>query len=273
MKLNLKGIVNARELGGLVMKDGRTVKHGLLLRGASLNKAEESDIRCLSEEYGVKMIFDFRTEQEVKHAPDRDIPGAKYLWLPTLDPANGEKGKDVFSAGGFHSAEELVLKASFLPAVQEAARNMYTDIVDNEYSQLQYAVFLQKIIAAEGGAIYWHCSQGKDRTGLGAAFILAALGADRETILADYMISNEVYEEEVRQMKEIIRNEGGGDAEMDVVQTFIGVNIQHFLEGLHLIDHKYGGMDSYLRYTLLLSDEDRVRLQDLYLGRSQDSGF
>lgn len=273
MNLNLERIVNVRELGGLVMTDGRIVRHGLLLRGASLNKATDSDVRCLSEDLGVKMIFDFRTEQEVKHAPDREIPGARYLWLPTLDPMNGEKGKDVFSAGGFKSAEELVLKAAFLPAVQEAARNMYTDIVDNEYSQLQYAVFLQKILAAEDGAIYWHCSQGKDRTGLGAAFILAALGADRETILADYMISDDVYAEEVAQMKETIRMQGGGDAEMDVVQTFIGVSVKHFIEGLDLIDSKYGGMENYVRDILLLSDEDRARLQERYLGRSQDSGF
>lgn len=265
MNLNLEGIVNVRELGGLRMKDGRTVRSGQLLRGATLNKATDSDVRCLSEEYNVKLIFDFRTEQEVKHAPDRDIPGAKYLWLPTLDPMNGEKGKDVFSAGGFKSAEELVLKAAFLPQVQEAARNMYTDIVDNEYSQLQYAVFLQRILAVKEGAIFWHCSQGKDRTGLGAAFILAALGADRETILSDYLISNEIYEEEVREMKGIIRSQGGGEAEMDVVQTFIGINVKHFIEGLDLIDAKYGGMDTYVKDILLLSDEDRTALQERYL--------
>lgn len=273
MKLNLAGIVNTRELGGLVMTDGRTVKHGLLLRGATLNKASESDIKCLEEEFGVRLIFDFRTEQEVRHAPDKDVPGAKYLWLPTLDPTNGEKGKDVFSAGGYRSAEELVLKGAFLPQVQEAARNMYTDIVDNEYSQLQYAVFLQRILEVEEGAIFWHCSQGKDRTGLGAAFILAALGADRETILEDYCISNDAYTEEVRQMKATILSQGGGENEMDVVQTFIGINVKHFIEGLDLIDSKYGGMDSYVRDILMLSDEDRARLQERYLERSQDSGF
>ena len=272
MDLNLAGIVNARELGGLVMEDGRTVRHGLLLRGAALNKATETDIERLGRELNVKLIFDFRTEQEVRHAPDIDVPGAKYLWLPTLDPSNGEKGKDVFSAGGYRSAEELVIKGAFLPQVQEAARNMYTDIVDNEYSQLQYAVFLQKIVAAEEGAVYWHCSQGKDRTGLGAAFILAALGASRDTILADYLISADNYAEELKEMNAFLIERGGGANELDVSQTFISVNVQHFIEGLDLIDSKYGGMEQYLKYTLLLSDEDRKRLQERYLERSQRSG-
>ncbi len=268
MNLNLAGIVNARELGGLVMEDGRAVKHGLLLRGSSLNKAQDSDIQYLSQELKVKMVFDFRTEQEVRHAPDIDIPGAKYLWLPTLDPTNGEKGKDVFSAGGYRSAEELVMKGAFLPQVHEAARNMYTDIVDNEYSQLQYAVFLQKIVSVEDGAVYWHCSQGKDRTGLGATFILAALGASRETILADYLISADNYAEDLRQMNAFLTAQGGGPDELDVAQTFISVNIKHFIKGLDLIDSKYGGMETYLKNCLFLSDEDRIKLQERYLERS-----
>lgn len=272
MNLNLTGIANVRELGGLVMEDGRTVRHGFLLRGASLNKATDSDIYLLSRDLNVKLIFDFRTEQEVRHAPDKDIPGARYLWLPTLDPSNGEKGKDVFSAGGYRSAEELVFKGAFLPQVQEAARNMYTDIVDNEYSQLQYAVFLQKIVAAEDGAIYWHCSQGKDRTGLGAAFILAALGASRDTILDDYIISADNYADDLEKMNAYLIEHGGGINELDVSQTFISVSVQHFIEGLDLIDSKYGGMDPYLRDTLLLSDEDRMKLQRRYLERSQRTG-
>lgn len=255
------------------MKDGRQIKHGLLIRGAALSKATEADIETLGGTYNVKLIFDFRTEQEVKHAPDPEVPGAKYLWLPTLDPANGEKGKDVFSAGGFKSAEELVLNAAFLPSVQEAARNMYTDILDNEYSQLQYAVFLQRIVAMESGSIYWHCSQGKDRTGLGAAFILAALGADRETIINEYRLSERTYEEELQEFRKIIVSKGGGIHELDVVQTFISVSVQHFIEGLDLVDSKYGGMDTYLRDILFLSDADRQKLQERYLERSQSAGF
>lgn len=273
MDLNLEGIVNVRELGGWVMADGRQIKHGLLIRGSSLSKASEKDLDALSGRYNIRLIFDFRTEQEVKHAPDKDVPGAKYLWLPTLDPTNGEKGKDVFSAGGYRSAEELVLKGAFLPTVHEAARNMYTDIIDNEYSQLQYAVFLQKIIAAEDGAIYWHCSQGKDRTGLGAAFLLAALGADRETIIKEYLLSERAYEEELKEFRKIILEKGGGADELDVVRTFISVNVDHFIEGLDLVDSKYGGMESYLRNILMLSDTDREILQERYLERSQSVGF
>ena len=134
-------------------------------------------------------------------------------------------------------------------------------------------MFLQKIVAAKEGAIYWHCSQGKDRTGLGAAFILAALGADRETILADYLVSAEAYTEDLKRMKEYIISLGGKEAELDVVQTFISVNVGHFIEGLDLIDRKYGGMESYLRHFLLLSDEDREVLRDRYLERSQSTGF
>ena len=123
------------------------------------------------------------------------------------------------------------------------------------------------------GAIYWHCSQGKDRTGLGAAFVLAALGADRDTILYDYNLSADAYKEEEKAIAAQIVAKGGGEKELDVVKTFISVNTKHFIAALDLIDSEFGGMDNYLRQYLLVSDEEKEVLRQRYLGRSQGTGF
>ena len=269
MIYRLGGILNFRDLGGWKVADGRSVKNGLLFRGASLHRATDDDLRRLREEFDIRIDFDFRTEKETIYAPDPHMDGVEYLWLPTLDEASGLRELDVFSKYGFMSAEELVIRGSSFPDVQEAARQMYTSIVDNEYSQLQYAVFLQKIVARTEGGIYWHCSQGKDRTGLGAAFLLAALGADRQTILEEYSISNDTYLDDVRKMSERLLSRGCVAAELDVVQTFIGVNVKYFIDALDLIDRKYGGMETYLRDVLLLSDGDREILRERYLSRNQ----
>lgn len=273
MILNLEGIPNVRELGGYIMKDGREVKHNLLFRGGLLRKAAPESLARMSGEFDIRINFDFRTEGEKNFAPDPDIPGVEYLWLPTLDPFEGNKTNNVFSAKKCHSAEELVLMHAGDPDVQEAAKDMYTDIVTNEYSQLQYAVFLKRIGSMKEGAVYWHCSQGKDRTGLGAAFILAALGADRETILYDYNISAEAYREEEKAIAAQILANGGGEKELDVVKTFISVNTAHFITALDLIDSEFGGMDNYLKEYLLVSDEEKEVLRNRYLGRSQGTGF
>ena len=273
MIIDLKGVQNVRELGGYRMPDGSTVRHGLLFRGGLLHNAAPESLERLSNEFNVRINFDFRTEGEKNHAPDPEIGGAEYLWLPTLDPFEGNKTNNVFSNKKCRSAEELVLKYAGDPEVQEAARDMYTDIVTNEYSQLQYAVFLKRIGSITDGGVYWHCSQGKDRTGLGAAYLLAALGADRETILYDYNLSADAYREEEKQYAEMILSQGGGEKELDVVKTFISVNTAHFITALDLIDSDFGGMDNYLREYLLVSDDDREVLRSRYLERSQGTGF
>ena len=269
----MEGILNFRDLGGLSTADGHVVRGGRLFRGASLHKAAGDDLRRFRQEFDIRIDFDFRTQKEVTYAPDPRIEGVDYLWLPTIDETSGEAGDDVFTKYGFRSAEDLVLRGASHADVQQAARTMYTSMIDNEYSQLQYAVFLQRIVAMDEGAVYWHCSQGKDRTGLGAAFILGALGAERSVILQDYNISAQSYRGDVARMSGMVAAAGGGEAELDVVQTFIGVNERYFIDGLDLIDSKYGGMEKYIRDTLMLGDDDRQILRERYLGRSQDAGF
>ena len=109
---------------------------------------------------------------------------------------------------------------SFYPEVQAMAANMYPSLIRSEYSQLQYATFLRLIVESpEDGGVLWHCFQGKDRTGWGAAFLLSALGVDREAIIADFDLSNTAYRELVAVLNAQIEARGGGDAEKEVIRT------------------------------------------------------
>ena len=145
------------------------------------------------------------------------------------------------------------------------AADMYPSLIRSEYSQLQYAAFLRLIIETPEGAVLWHCFQGKDRTGWGAAFILSALGVDRETIIADFDRSNDAYRELVARLNRDIIARGGGEAEMDVVQAFMGVSTKNFHRTLDLIDREFGGILSYLQNQLFLSEEDIQLLRKRYL--------
>lgn len=262
--IDFENIANVRELGGIEAACGRKVKKGLLLRGASLHNASESDLHRLETEYGVRHIFDFRTELEVKTAPDKSICGAGYTWLPTIDP-DTDKFEYTLPQDAYRNIGFYIIHHAGEKVVQEVAKRIYSDMVLNEYSQLQYSAFLNMIAAQKGGAVYWHCSQGKDRTGLGAAFVLAALGADREEIMQDYAYSNVYYSDLVSDIAEKIMERGGGQAEMAVVQTFIGVNTDYFNKALDLIESQYGSLQGYIRDALLFSDEDMLGLQRKYL--------
>ena len=76
--LPVKGIVNARDLGGYTMLDGRIVREGKLLRAAHLADASDADIRYL-EQLPVTVVIDFRKEQEKVGKVDREVPGARYI--------------------------------------------------------------------------------------------------------------------------------------------------------------------------------------------------
>jgi len=263
--ISLQGVINARELGGYIMPDGRRIKKGLLLRGATLNAASDEDIRRLEQEFRLRTIVDFRMDVERLRQPNRKVDGAEDIWLPAMDPKSSAEFNSFFTKGSFRSMEEIVLGASKDPLVRKAAHEFYTSMVDNAYTQDIYARFMKMLVNTEDGAFYWHCTQGKDRTGLGAAFILAALGADRRMILQDYHISQEFYKETFERIAMQLLQNGGDEEDLYVARTFIGANLHCFEDALDLIDRKYGSMKDFLRNQLMVDDEDISRLRERYL--------
>lgn len=259
--IGLGSIANARELGGYILPDGSRIRKGLLLRGGSLAKASQEDLGILAEKFRVSKVFDFRTAIEVQLAPDQEIRGAKNIWMPAFDEEMQTMEMLSLPQEAYRNLESWLPENSWRKGVQEVARAMYTQMVVNDFTQVQYAGFLMNVINTDEGAVYWHCSQGKDRTGLGAAFLLFALGADRELVMEDYAVSNEYYAEDLKKVMSKVST----DEEKAVIQTFIGVNCEYFSAALDLIDVKYGSMDNYLRSALLLGDDDIATLKRRYL--------
>ena len=258
-------IVNARDLGGMTGHEGRQLRSGMLLRTAHLHDATDEDISRLQNEYHLRRIFDFRSLGEAEFLPDREVPGATHHLLPTIDLSAERVTEQPIPQEAFLDLERHIVNYSFYPEVQAMAADMYPSLIRSEYSQLQYATFLRLIVETPEGGVLWHCFQGKDRTGWGATFILSALGVDRETIIEDFDRSNDAYRELVARLNNDIIARGGGEAEMDVVQAFMGVSTKNFRRTLDLIDREFGGMIAYLQKQLLLSKEDIQLLRKRYL--------
>ena len=254
-------IANARELGGYVLPDGSRVRKGLLLRGGSLNIASEEDLEALDAEYHVAKVFDFRTSMEVKSSPDKAIGKSVNIWMPAYNEEELRmEGNSLPHHAYAHLGEWLVEHAKE-KMTQIVATQLYMPLVKSEFTQIQYAGFIQNIINTPEGAVYWHCSQGKDRTGFGAAIILSALGADRELIMQDFSISNDFYKDDVEYYCSLVKTE----AERNVLRTFIGVNCDYFTEALDYIDRTWGSMMDFLTGPLCMSDEDFSVLRKRYL--------
>ena len=266
MNIVFDNIVNARDLGGLIGAGGKQIRRHRLLRTAHLHDASDADITRLQDEYRIARVFDFRSLGEAQALPDRDVPGATHHLLPTIDLSAERLTEQPIPQDAFLDLETHIVNYAFYPEVQAMAADMYPSLIRSEYSQLQYATFLRLIIESpEDSGMLWHCFQGKDRTGWGAAFLLAAIGVSREDIIADFDLSNTAYRDLVARLNADIEAQGGGDKEKEVVQAFMGVSTNNFRRTLDIIDHEFGGMREYLLNQLLLTHDDIQVLRKRYL--------
>ena len=74
-----EGIENGRELGGLVMQDGRSIRWGKLVRSGNLALASDQDVAILKDRFHLSDVFDFRFDAEVAGAPDREMEGCSFF--------------------------------------------------------------------------------------------------------------------------------------------------------------------------------------------------
>ncbi|MBQ8939955.1 MAG: tyrosine-protein phosphatase [Paludibacteraceae bacterium] len=266
MEVSFDNIVNARDLGGMIGAGGHAVRPHRILRTAHLHDASPADLKRLHDEFNLVRIFDFRSFGEAEALPDQPVEGATHHLLPTIDLSAERLTEQPIPQEAFLDLESHIVNYSFYPEVQAMAANMYPSLIRSEYSQLQYATFLRLIVESpEDGGILWHCFQGKDRTGWGAAYLLFALGVDREAIIADFDLSNAAYRTLVDRLNAEIIRRGGGEPEMEVIRAFMGVSTNNFIRTLNLIDREFGGMSSYLENQLLLTSADLHLLRRRFL--------
>lgn len=248
---------NARQLGGYVI-GGRQVRNDLLLRAARLSGLTPEDSALLAERYRVQCIYDFRSQEESVSSPDV-IPGnARYLSI-SLPFADKER-----SSVSFSSNEEMIgmlLKYADNPMIQDMCTHMYDKIFFDEQSQDVYRRFFADLMTVdpEDGAVLWHCTQGKDRAGSASAMLLAALGADRELIMADFCLSKDYYDPQVAMIK--TENE----TQANVINTLISANPAIFEATLDKVDERYGSLRNYLTECIGVTPEMMEVLRERYL--------
>ena len=256
--IGLTSAHNARQLGGYRI-DKKSVKENLLLRTAKISELSEADSILLCEKYKVQCVYDFRGKEESLSAPDV-VPGkARYLSL-ALSFSGGESQLNV----KLESEEQMIgmlLQYAEHPSVQAMCTSMYDIIFFEEASLEVYRQFFADLLTVdpEEGAVLWHCTQGKDRAGCASAMLLAALGADRELIMADFILSKDYYDPMVSQIKTET------EAQKKVINTLISANPEIFGATLDKVDAKYGSFRNYLTECIGVTPEMMEVLRDRYL--------
>lgn len=262
--LGLQGVKNARELGGIHTRDGKCVKPGMLLRTGALAGATAEDRRRLTEDFKLQWIADFRTMDESAAQPDPGLPGVTAYHLLVLDETrmDASLGRTIAS---FHKNDggaailEAIRAGSFRPAV-------YRDVLLSPWGLDAYRAFFQLLLKNDGEhSLLFHCTAGKDRTGIAAALLLTVLGADLETILEDYELTNRYLSSLLETSLEDARKKGAEEEAVTCLKAFWGVDRAFLTDLFDAIRETYGSVEAFLAGPMALTEEKQERLRALYL--------
>ena len=247
--INLESVGNARELGGYTTVDGRTVKHGVLLRTAALNKISSDDVKRLTDIYHLAVIADLRASLEVAPKPDPVIEGVKYLNLRVIN-------EEAFT-------RDVEKKLAF----EGDAMTRLKMIVDDDSGKKAYHEFFRELLdLPEGRSLLFHCSQGKDRTGCAAMLILSALGVSEDTIMEDYMLTNTFNAEIIAGQRKMLLSHGMNDSELEKYMLVLDeVSPKTMTALLAWLKDNYGSPVEYIVQELGISEEDIAALQTKFL--------
>lgn len=120
----------------------------------------------------------------------------------------------------------------------------YRLMVTEEHAQAAFGQVLAYLAETEGGTIY-HCSEGKDRTGLMTVFLLTVLGVDPETIRQDYLLSAPYLNDYRAKRDKEARENGESLVQRANLRSLGTVNNEYLDSALITIDQEYGGMEAF----------------------------
>ena len=251
-----EGVENARDLGGYYTADGQyRVKSGMLFRSGNLHEATAADIQAM-QDLGITKIIDLRMTYEVALAKNQSVPGAEYIHIsPMFIPNLLVMNTDDWAA---------ILRAIRSGVMDTYMANMYRQLVEDPVAIKATKQFFREVLDANGAPILWHCKDGKDRTGIEATLLLAALGCDEDVLRAEYMNTN-FFRAEARQNAydkayKITRSKLIASEFM----KYKGVSMEWFDIALNVM-HRQGTLVDYLRNVIGLTDEDFAQLRAAYL--------
>lgn len=231
-RLTFEGVVNFRDLGGYPSRFGGAVRFGRVFRSDRLDRMTVAD-RARYEQLGIRTIYDLRRSEEREVAPD-PFPNEHVCIISALE-ANGHPklGEEPPESDG-----------------ADLLRLLYRGMLDHAGRDIG-RVF-RGIADPRVAPVLFHCTAGKDRTGMIAALLLEWLGVPRELVLDDYEVTNE-YRHEAAERDTFDRLVAEGMAP-EAAAGLLSAPRWAMDETLAELDDDFGGIEAFLRGRAGLDD-------------------
>ncbi len=250
--IDFERILNFRDFGGWETRDGAKVARGRLYRSAAFHDATEADVLRLND-MDLRFLVDLRRPEERAHEPNK---------------AMRESCRVIFNdegAGGPALPPHLLalMQSDLTPQSTRAyMMSLYREIPFDPRLVRLYREWFTEL--AEGGAGVIHCAAGKDRTGIGCALTLIALGVDEEAVYADYEFTNQAVDLEKRmpRIQERMELRLGRKLDPAALRPMLGVEIDYLRQAMAQIEAKHGSALNYLDEVLGVSEAQRASLRE-----------
>lgn len=221
--LPLNGAVNVRDLGGYAVAGGKTTRWGRFLRADSPHHLDHGELAMLVD-YGITTVIDLRREDELRREPNPFAEHARVAY----------HNVSLFEA---MAPSDYVRNPNLLP-------DLYIRALGER--RAAFAEVLNHIAAASEGGVLFHCTVGKDRTGLIAAILLLIAGADRETVLQDYAMTGPLI---APLIDTLARSAEARGIDPVAFQMIARCDPSVMVTALDALDTTHGGLESWLSAT------------------------
>lgn len=210
---------NFRDMGGYMAENNKTVRWGVLYRSDKFAGTTPEEWKIIWDS-GIRTVLDLRSEEETEASPDNCPEEIRYIHFPIV--------KENLSFFNISSPD--------MQAFAKSVSDGYKNIVLTHGENLARAVNITADCLKEGGVVF-HCTSGKDRTGILAAVIYYLLGVEDEDIVADYQVSHtynkKTSDKFMREHPEFLRYIGvvGSDPEnmYELLELFRELDIEAYL--------------------------------------------
>ncbi len=249
--IKLKHNKNLRDIGGKY-KDVE-IRYNMFLRGRALTRLSPKQMEILTNKYHLRTIIDLRDEAEQKEAMDLEIPGVKRYSMPIF---SDEKAGITHEDRKNPDKIKILLK---LPPMEE----LYYDMFHGESLENLGKIIRFMMNASEDEySVYFHCSEGKDRTGIISAILLSILGVSREEIVKEYLYTNKVAKHRARKFYFLAKY---GRFDVDLARKLHGMFSakREYIEVLFFVmDKEYFGPNDFYERGLKLNQEEIEKFRE-----------
>ncbi len=262
--LNIAPVPNLRDLGGYVTKNGDVVARGIAYRSNEFYAMDAEDLVKL-QALQLKTDYDLRTSAEIDAQPDKIPPEIRYVRLNVM------AGEDLITPPDqintlFQNPKLATQKWGGAKGVEASFVRLYRDFVLLPSAQKSYRILFLSLSDAANLPGVFHCTNGKDRTGWGAAALLTFLGVPKDQVFSDYLRSND-YLLPMHQKEIDAFIAGGGDP--GIPAALFGVKQQYLEASFNAMYKRYGTIERYFSEGLKINATEQKHLREMYLIRGR----